>query len=82
MSELVKLRGGTPTSDVPPTARARPAGRTGRVLNHAVRKRRNLAPVVVPPMSLVLATWPDDYVAGLTAISPAASDPPLLASSG
>jgi Fic family protein len=42
-------------------------GRTGRALVHVLLKRRGLAPVVVPPVSLVLATWSDDYVAGLTA---------------
>lgn len=42
-------------------------GRTGRALVHVLLKRRGLAPAVVPPVSLVLATWSDDYVAGLTA---------------
>jgi Fic family protein len=42
-------------------------GRTGRALVHVVLKRRALAPVVVPPVSLVLATWSGDYIAGLTA---------------
>jgi Fic family protein len=42
-------------------------GRTGRALVHVLLRRRGLAPVVVPPVSLVLATWSDDYVAGLTA---------------
>jgi Fic family protein len=42
-------------------------GRTGRVLIHVLLRRRGLAPVVVPPVSLVLATWADDYVGGLTA---------------
>jgi len=42
-------------------------GRTGRVLIHVLLRRRGLAPVVVPPVSLVLATWAEDYVAGLTA---------------
>lgn len=42
-------------------------GRTGRALVHVLLKRRGLAPLVVPPVSLVLATWSDDYVAGLTA---------------
>ena len=45
-------------------------GRTGRALVHILLKRRGLAPVVVPPVSLVLATWSDDYVAGLTATRP------------
>jgi Fic family protein len=42
-------------------------GRTGRALIHVILRRRNLAPVVVPPVSLVLATWSRDYVKGLTA---------------
>jgi Fic family protein len=42
-------------------------GRTGRALIHVILRRRGLAPVVVPPVSLVLATWSKDYVNGLTA---------------
>lgn len=42
-------------------------GRTGRVLVHVVLRRRGLAPRVVTPVSLVLATWAADYVDGLTA---------------
>jgi Fic family protein len=42
-------------------------GRTGRALIHVILRRRGLAPVVVPPVSLVLATWSRDYVNGLTA---------------
>ncbi len=42
-------------------------GRTGRALVHVLLKRRGLSRSVVPPVSLVLATWSDDYVAGLTA---------------
>ena len=41
-------------------------GRTGRALIHVVLRRRGLAPRFVPPISLVLATWAADYVAGLT----------------
>ena len=41
-------------------------GRTGRALIHLVLRRRGLAPRVLPPVSLILATWPRDYVAGLT----------------
>lgn len=41
-------------------------GRTGRALVHTVLRRRGLAPRVVPPVSLVLATMAGDYVAGLT----------------
>jgi Fic family protein len=42
-------------------------GRTGRALIHVILRRRGLAPVVVPPVSLVLATWSEDYINGLTA---------------
>lgn len=42
-------------------------GRAGRALSHVVLRRRGLAQVVVPPVSLVLATWSKDYVDGLTA---------------
>ncbi len=51
-------------------------GRTGRALIHLVLRRRGLVPMVLPPVSLVLATWATDYVAGLTAtryVGPAAS---------
>lgn len=41
-------------------------GRTGRALIHVVLRRRGLAPSFVPPLSLVLATWAETYVAGLT----------------
>jgi Fic family protein len=41
-------------------------GRTGRALIHVILRRRGLAPNVVPPISLVLATWSDDYVDGLS----------------
>ncbi|HKP89987.1 MAG TPA: Fic family protein [Thermoleophilaceae bacterium] len=42
-------------------------GRTGRALIHVILRRRGLAPRAVPPVSLVLATWANDYVEGLTA---------------
>jgi Fic family protein len=42
-------------------------GRTGRVLIHVILRRRGLAPNVIPPISLVLATWSRDYLNGLTA---------------
>ena len=42
-------------------------GRAGRALIHVVLRRRGLAPGFVPPISLVLATWSDDYIGGLTA---------------
>jgi len=41
-------------------------GRTGRALIHLILRRRGLAPRFVPPVSLVLATHADLYVAGLT----------------
>lgn len=42
-------------------------GRIGRALIHLVLRRRGLAVRVQPPISLILATWSDYYVAGLTA---------------
>lgn len=42
-------------------------GRTGRALIHVILRRRGVAPRFVPPISLVLATWASDYIAGLTA---------------
>ncbi len=42
-------------------------GRIGRALVHLVLRRRGLAVRVVPPISLVFATWSQDYLAGLTA---------------
>jgi Fic family protein len=42
-------------------------GRAGRVLIHAILRRRGLAPLAVPPISLVLATRSEDYVGGLMA---------------
>jgi len=42
-------------------------GRTGRALVHVILRRRGIAPRVVPPISLILATRAQDYVTGLTA---------------
>jgi len=42
-------------------------GRTGRGLIQLVLRRRGLAPRVLPPVSLVLATWAKDYLDGLAA---------------
>lgn len=42
-------------------------GRTGRALIHVVLRRRGLAERAAPPISLVLATEADQYIAGLTA---------------
>jgi Fic family protein len=42
-------------------------GRTGRALIQLVLRRRGLASRVMPPISLVLATWANDYGDGLTA---------------
>ncbi|GBE22663.1 MAG TPA: Fic family protein [Actinobacteria bacterium] len=41
-------------------------GRTGRALIHVILRRRGLSPTFVPPISIVLATWSDDYICGLT----------------
>ena len=41
-------------------------GRTGRVLIHLVLRRRGLGLRVLPPVSLILATWSRDYIDGLT----------------
>jgi Fic family protein len=42
-------------------------GRTGRALIHVVLRRRGVAPRILPPISLVLATWSQSYIEGLTA---------------
>jgi Fic family protein len=42
-------------------------GRTGRALIHVILRRRGIAPKVLPPVSLVLATWAGGYVEALTA---------------
>lgn len=42
-------------------------GRTGRALIHVILRRRGLAPRILPPVSLVLATWSASYIDGLTA---------------
>lgn len=41
-------------------------GRAGRCLIHVVLRRRGVTPVVVPPVSVVLATNARRYIAGLT----------------
>jgi Fic family protein len=41
-------------------------GRAGRALVHLVLRRRGLALRVLPPVSLVLATWSRAYIDGLT----------------
>ena len=41
-------------------------GRAGRALVHLVLRRRGIATHFLPPLSLILATWAEDYVAGLT----------------
>jgi len=40
-------------------------GRTGRALLHLVLRRRGIAPRILPPVSLILATWSGDYIARL-----------------
>ena len=42
-------------------------GRTGRALIHVVLRRRAVAPKILPPISLVLASCSRSYVEGLTA---------------
>ena len=42
-------------------------GRIGRALIHLVLERRGLATSPVLPVSMVLGTWSEGYVAGLTA---------------
>lgn len=42
-------------------------GRVGRALIHAVLQRRGLTHAPILPVSMVLGTWADRYVAGLTA---------------
>ena len=56
-------------------------GRTGRALLHLVLRRRGLGLRVVPPISLVLATWSRDYIAGLSGFrhEGAADSPEALA---
>lgn len=41
-------------------------GRTGRALIHVILRRRGLAPTYVPPISVVLASGREQYIAGLT----------------
>ena len=41
-------------------------GRTGRTLIHLILRRRGLAVRVLPPVSLVLGTWAQSYIDGLT----------------
>ena len=64
------------TDDLPPVVQAAIAhaqletihpfadgnGRTGRALIHVILRKRGLATKVLPPISLVLATWAKDYV--------------------
>ena len=41
-------------------------GRTGRALVHMVLRRRGFGLRILPPVSLILATWSQDYIEGLT----------------
>ena len=41
-------------------------GRTGRALIHMILRRRGLGLRILPPVSLILATWTQDYIDGLT----------------
>lgn len=42
-------------------------GRTGRALVHLIFRRRGITSKVLPPVSLILATWAQDYIDGLVA---------------
>jgi Fic family protein len=42
-------------------------GRTGRALIHLILRRRGVALRVLAPVSLILATWSQDYIGGLAA---------------
>jgi Fic family protein len=42
-------------------------GRTGRALIHLILRRRGLSPRVLPPVSLILASWAKDYIGGMAA---------------
>ena len=41
-------------------------GRAGRALIHMTLRRRGLGLRILPPISLILATWSQDYINGLT----------------
>jgi Fic family protein len=43
-------------------------GRTGRALIYLILRRRGLLKTFVPPVSLILATFPKDYINGLNSI--------------
>lgn len=43
-------------------------GRVGRTLIHMIFRRRGLTTTITPPVSLVLATMSNDYIAGLNAM--------------
>ena len=57
-------------------------GRTGRALIHLVLRRRGLSPRVLPPVSLILATWAKDYIGGLAATRYGGSATSKAASAG
>jgi Fic family protein len=57
-------------------------GRTGRAIIHLLLRQRGLAPRVVPPVSLVLATLARDYINGLTAFRYVGSPRSFKASEG
>ena len=42
-------------------------GRVGRALIHLILRRRGVVSRVLPPVSLILATWSGEYIAALTA---------------
>lgn len=53
-------------------------GRIGRALIHAILRRRGLTPAPVLPVSMILHTWSDQYVGGLTAFRAPPEDPEAL----
>jgi Fic family protein len=50
-------------------------GRTGRALIHLIFRRRGLLEAFVPPVSLILATYPKSYIAGLNSMRFAGGQP-------
>lgn len=57
-------------------------GRTGRALIYLILRRRGLARRILPPVSLVLATWSKAYIEGLVATRYTGSADSAAAQSG
>lgn len=57
-------------------------GRTGRALIHMILRRRGMGLRILPPISLILATWSRDYISGLGATRYAGSPDSDAAHSG